>query len=588
MEVLKIIRNVNRLPLSQQMPVAERIIHSVRFLLITLIFFTSLSYAQDRNFKLVKTPTKNVTKEKRKAVVIGMSDYGAGKSLNNTLNDADDMANVLTQLGFKVTLLKNNDLRGLRKNLTDWYNTIEGNDMAIFYFAGHGMEVSGENYLIPVDAALNSQTDVQYSALNVNQVLGNMDEKHVGMKLLILDACRDNPFKRSWNRGDEGKGLAQMAAPKGTFIAFAAAPGATAIDGGSYNLRNGVFTHYLKQEIVKEGISIDHIFTNVSRDVANLTNNTQAPFRNSSLTDIFYFKPIRNTRPGDSLTKYYYYVDQNGNESQNRFNDRKTAENEMKKLNLYGKIYSNAGEVFVVDKPNIPFNNYTETINNLNIEMVAVQKGVFTMGCTSEQGGDCNDSEKPAHRVTLSAFYIGKYEVTQAQWKTVMGDNPSFFKGDNYPVDNVNWNEVQTFITKLNNMTDKHYRLPTEAEWEYAARGGVSSKDYKFSGGNTVGDIAWYWDNSNSRTHTVGEKPANESGIHDMSGNVWEWCSDWYGSYSNSVQMNPTGASSGSYRVNRGGGWSNDEKNVRVSHRNRSTPNARSNSLGFRLACSVQ
>jgi len=265
--------------------------------IILLIFMCPLSFAQTRNFKLVKTPTENPTNQKRKAVVIGMSDYGAGRSLNNTLNDATDMADALTTLGFEVTLLKNNDLRNLNTNLTNWYNSIEGNDMAIFYFAGHGMEVNGENYLVPVDAELNSQTDVQYNALNVNQVLGNMDEKRVSMKLLILDACRDNPFKRSWSRGSEEKGLAGMSAPKGTFIAFAASPGATAQDGGTYNLQNGVFTYYLKQEILKEGVSIDNIFTNVSDDVSNLTHDQQIPFRNTSLTKRFYFIPQGNDEP---------------------------------------------------------------------------------------------------------------------------------------------------------------------------------------------------------------------------------------------------------------------------------------------------
>ena len=261
------------------------------FLIVSFLLFTSLSFAQDRNFRLVKTPVESPTNQRRKAVVIGMSDYGEGRRLDNTVHDADDMADVLTRLGFEVTLLKNNDLRSLKTNLINWYSSIKGNDMAIFYFAGHGMEVAGENYLVPIDAELNSQTDVEFNTLNVNQVLGNMDEERVGMKLLILDACRDNPFKRSWSRGSEEKGLAQMAAPKGTYIAFAASPGFTAQDGKNYNLQNGVFTHFLKQEILKEGVSIDEIFNNVTGDVSDLTHDQQTPFKNSSLTKNFYFIP---------------------------------------------------------------------------------------------------------------------------------------------------------------------------------------------------------------------------------------------------------------------------------------------------------
>ena len=198
--------------------------------------------AQNRNLKLVRNATENPTNEKRKAVVIGMSDYGAGRSLNNTLNDADDMANVLTQLGFEVTLLSNNDLRGLETNLALWYNSIERNEMAVFYFAGHGVEVDGSNYLIPINAELNSEADVRYNALSINKVLDNMDLKQVRFKLIILDACRDNPFTRGWSRSSSEKGLAHINAPMGTLIAFAAAPGALAQDGGTYNTQWRVYS----------------------------------------------------------------------------------------------------------------------------------------------------------------------------------------------------------------------------------------------------------------------------------------------------------------------------------------------------------
>lgn len=217
-------------------------------------------------------------------------------------------------------------------------------------------------------------------------------------------------------------------------------------------------------------------------------------------------------------------------------------------------------------------------------EMVFVQGGMFVMGCTSEQGSDCFDDERPPHTVTVSDFYIGKYEVTQKQWTEIMGSNPSYFKGDNRPVENVSWNEVQVFISRLNAQTGGNYRLPTEAEWEYAARGGNKSKGYKYSGGNMILDIAWYSDNSGNTTHVVGTKHPNELGIYDMSGNVWEWCHDWYGSYSSYSQTDPTGASSGSYRVFRGGSWFSNARGVRVSARSISPPVNRGSFIGFRLA----
>ncbi len=208
------------------------------------------------------------------------------------------------------------------------------------------------------------------------------------------------------------------------------------------------------------------------------------------------------------------------------------------------------------------------------------------MGATSEQRSDAFDDEKPTHSVTLSSFYLCKYEVTQALWRAVMGNIPSRFKGNNLPVEKVSWDDCQTFITRLNNLTGKNFRLPTEAEWEYAARGGNRSRGYKYSGSNVLSDVAWYDDNSGGKTHPVGSKSPNELGLYDMSGNVREWCYDWFGTYSSSAQTNPTGPSSGSFRVRRGGSWDFAAVSCRSSTRNRDAPDDRIENLGLRLALS--
>ena len=215
----------------------------------------------------------------------------------------------------------------------------------------------------------------------------------------------------------------------------------------------------------------------------------------------------------------------------------------------------------------------TFTVAGVSFTMIKVEGGTFTMGCTSEQGSDCYDDEKPSHSVTLSDYYIGQTEVTQGLWKAVMGTNPSNFKsGDNYPVETVSWNDCQDFIKKLNSLLSsqlggKRFALPTEAQWEYAARGGKKSRGYKYSGSNTLSSVAWYNDNSSSSTHAVATKSANELGLYDMSGNVYEWCQDWYGSYSSSSQTNPSNSSSGSFRVFRGGSWNFHARRCRVSRR---------------------
>lgn len=209
-------------------------------------------------------------------------------------------------------------------------------------------------------------------------------------------------------------------------------------------------------------------------------------------------------------------------------------------------------------------------------------------------GSTTGDSdEAPVHSVTISKdYYIGETEVTQALWEAVTGYSPTsdgrswsteYGLGDNYPAYYISYEDVQSFITKLNSLTGENFRMPTEAEWEFAARGGNKSKGYTYSGSNTIGDVAWYDDNS-SMTHTVKTKAANELGIYDMSGNVWEWCSDWYGTYGSSAQTDPTGPTTGTYRVFRGGGWNFIATYCRCADRHFNTPSDRFDGLGVRLA----
>ena len=244
------------------------------------------------------------------------------------------------------------------------------------------------------------------------------------------------------------------------------------------------------------------------------------------------------------------------------------------------------------DEPNIP-QDETFTVNGVSFTMVAVEGGTFTMGATPEQGSDAYSDESPTHQVTLSSFCIGKTEVTQALWQTVMGTNPSLCQGDqNRPVEQVTWEDCQTFISKLNELTGRQFRLPTEAEWEFAARGGTKSQCYKYAGGNTIGDVAWYIDNCYALgtsspdygTHAVATKAPNELGLYDMSGNVWEWCQDWYGSYNSSAQTDPTGLASGTDHVRRGGSWVCITRYCRVSRRQHNEPTYESYNLGLRLA----
>ena len=216
--------------------------------------------------------------------------------------------------------------------------------------------------------------------------------------------------------------------------------------------------------------------------------------------------------------------------------------------------------------------------------MVHVQGGTFTMGRTSSKAYWCDDSDQPAHQVTVGSFYICKYEVTQKLWKVFMGSNPSWTKADNMPVEWVNWVTAQKFISKLNAFSGKKFRLPTEAEWEYAARGGNRSHNYLYSGSDDINAVAWWKDNSGDKLHPVGTKRPNELGLYDMTGNVYEWCSDWQEPYTSGAQTNPKGPQTGRSRVMRGGNQSSSDSESGVMTRSQCLPDI-ATCCGLRLVC---
>ena len=242
-------------------------------------------------------------------------------------------------------------------------------------------------------------------------------------------------------------------------------------------------------------------------------------------------------------------------------------------------------EGFAADCIKQVFRNGTGNGKTVSFKMIKVEAGTFMMG---------SKSEKPVHSVTLTNdYFMGETEVTQGLWYAVMGQSPTTSSsswsssdgiGDNYPAYYISYEDCQKFLTKLNQLTGQQFRFPTEAEWEFAAKGGRKSKGYTYAGRNTIGGVAWYTDNSDSKSHEVKTKAANELGLYDMSGNVWEWCADWYGGYSSGVQTNPAGPASGSRRVLRGGSWGIAAKYCRVDIRGCLFPGNDENYVGFRLA----
>ena len=275
-------------------------------------------------------------------------------------------------------------------------------------------------------------------------------------------------------------------------------------------------------------------------------------------------------------------------------------------IDQYNADVNRDGEINITDATtliayilgNLDFPPEEEEFNvgGVSFVMIPVEGGTFTMGATDEQGTDANDRERPVHQVTLSTYYIAQTEVTQELWIAVMGDNPSYFRDSTLPVETVSWDDCQQFIAALNDLTGRTFRLPTEAEWEFAARGGIKSEGYKYAGSDMLDAVGWYSGNDSWRmrgtdyygTHYVATGNPNELGLNDMSGNVHEWCQDWFAGYSIEAQTNPTGPSSGTGRVYRGGCWYFDQWFCRVSFRNSVAPSYRSYGIGMRLALDAQ
>lgn len=573
----------------------------------------------DRKFGLKED--NNKTAQKRIALVIGNSAY-ATSPLKNPVNDAQDVAKALRELGFTVDLKLNTTKEVMYRAIQGFGEKLEPNSVALFYYAGHGIQSNGENYLVPVDADVKKEAELPYTMISAGLVLAQMEGVKDSLNLVILDACRNNPFERSFR--SSAKGLAQMKAPTGTLIAYSTAPGSVASDGSG---RNGLYTQELLKAMRSPGLKVEEIFKEVRKSVINLSNQQQVPWDASSLVGEFYFaggdesvhvdrNESSTAKPNSSVDvdsidqKYWDEVDKSNIAELKAYIDKfpyglynDLATTKIMKLEAANKGVEEERYWGSVDKTRVeelkgylekyPNGTYSDLakakVTNLEAvssstgsgaadpavdkrmtgEFVAIPAGEFEMGGSNK------------HRVTISkAFGMGKYEVTQGQWASVMGSNPSKFKGDeNLPVERVSWEDVQEFISKLNSRSSKYtYRLPTEAEWEYACRAGTTG-DYA---GN-LDSMGWYASNSGDKTHAVGQKQPNAWGLYDMHGNVWEWCSDWYGDYPSGTVTDPSGASSGSLRVHRGGSCYSSAEFCRSALRNGHAPDYRYGNVGFRL-----
>ena len=535
-------------------------------------------YADDRGLKLRPGEDPTVKPEQRVALVIGNGVYDTSP-LRNPPNDAQAVGRLLRDLGFDVVEKENLTQKDLKKEIQAFGQRLLKGGVGLFYYAGHGMQVNGRNYLIPIGAQIEHEKQVEYEAVDVGMVLAEMDHARNRLNIVILDACRDNPFARSFRSGAQG--LASMNAPSGTLIAYATAPGSVANDGSG---ENGIFTGELVKAMGTQGLKVEDVFKQVRAAVREATQGRQVPWESSSLERDFYFNPpvpiATPTAPPERTAS----------------------------VAPAPTPASVPAQPVRSDTPARTIKTWKEPITGM--EFVYLPAGCFLMGSPQTEVGREPD-EGPVHEVCLDGFWMGKTEVTNAQYRTFhKAHNSKDFQkvslnGDPQPAVHVAGEDADSFaqwLTTKNGDTNK-FRLPTEAEWEYACRAGTDASRYWGDDSNQTCDFEnvadqtakklWGWEEVHGcgdgygATAPTGSFQANAFGLQDLLGNVWEWALDVYNvdAYSKHSHQNPvfTDQSNGVDRVIRGGNWNGGPRGVRCARRGSGLPKAMNDDLGFRL-----
>ncbi len=501
--------------------------------------------------------------ERRVALVMGNARYQQETGLRNPTNDAQLLARTLKArpLAFDEVLTLDNANRGqMLQQLARFGKLAQGADVALLYYSGHGMINSRrQNYVLPVDMPKISSnadldTDAALKSYGVSETELIEAVEGARVQVVVLDACRDNGFGE---QKSGSKGLARRADQnKNRLIAYATEEGHTAEDGKG---QNSTYALSLARHLVRTDLPLLTVFDEVANDVERQTANKQSPTRSGNLRTSVYLlaslvpEPVPPPQP---------------------------------------RPFSPSPAPVPVPAPSpAPVAAMAKCAECP--EMVVIPGGSFEMGSSFQMGSSSSNNgdydETPVHSVNVKSFELGKYEVTQGQWTAVMGSNPSHFKecGDICPVEKVSWNDIKEYIQKLNARSGQQYRLPSEAEWEYAARAGSSGKWSFGSDEGQLGEYGWYEANSGNKTHPVGQKKPNGFGVYDLHGNVWEWVQDcWHGDYKGAPGDGSAWTSSCSVnsRVLRGGSWIDIPTGLRSAVRDGNAPVNRDFIVGFRLA----
>jgi formylglycine-generating enzyme required for sulfatase activity/uncharacterized caspase-like protein len=570
----------------------------MKLLIILLAVWLGIASAAEPQRNLGIAPASG---EKRVALVIGNAAYPGVAGLKNPANDARDIAAKLKKLGFDVTVRTDVRYREMLRSLTEFGDKVQTGTEALFFYAGHGMQVRGKNYLIPIDAEIRNEGSVSSEAVDVDQLLDKLSPAR--LSVVILDACRNNPFERRF-RGN-GQGLAQINAPTGTLIAYATAPGKVAADGDG---RNGLYTSELLSAMDVPGIKIEDVFKRVRTNVVKKSGDAQTPWESSSLTGDFYFAVGMGIQSGlashttkgtpedeaweaaegaNSSAGYEAYLTEYPKGRHAATARVKLATSRVKTKPM-DSLAMEAPPKSDLAKP-IGGTIFTpgQTFKDCDVcpDMVEIPAGSFEMGSPSYEEGR-HEFEGPIRRIRVDKFAIGRTEITRGQFAAFVAEtayragtdcntfengkaekrtgrdwrNPGFAQEDSHPVVCVNRSDAEAYLLWLSRKSGKRYRLPSEAEWEYSARAGSLAS--RFWGDDpsqacqyaNVQDLHWQdanihrCDDGYTFTAPVASYQPNAFGLYDMIGNVWESVQDYYGHYSQA----PTDGSARSDRTNEG------------------------------------
>lgn len=553
-------------------------------ILLTIIVIISVhlkALSQAKSFSPVQS------NERRIALVIGNKDYEFVSRLKNPINDALDITASLMRLGFEVVTLQNADYRTMSSSWNNFVSTLSSSDVVMLYYSGHGASYGGKNYLLPIDAKIACLEQVEEYGISLNRINVDLLSQRVKNSFIFLDACRNLPSLKvcSGNSKDlilQSGFVKPINNPRGSMIVYATREGSTADDNPGE--RNGAFTGALLKFLETPNVGIRSILDNTFDEVERETDGKQIPGRYDELKGDFVFiqsivpKVVENV----PVTKPIVV--------------EPAPQPQVTKV-----IVQEVIEPKLIERKDlIPFEP----------QMIFVPSGIYKMGNDAGESG-----EYPSHFVSLDDFSIGKFEVTVGEYLTfveeVKDHYPAWLETDNIynietgtddyykklgysknsvnlPIVGITYDNAVAYCEWLSKKTVKEYRLPTEAEWEYAAGGGEKNVGLTFAGSLNINQVGWMENNSQSKPHEIGTKKANELNLHDMTGNVWEWCSDWYSKFyyltnPQSTQNNPKGPNKGVYRVIRGGSWNNTIDLCEITQRAKVVPSLRDNNIGFRI-----